>query len=59
MAAMIPVEIYERLISARQERFSIIDKIRSQQAEFPAEEVAEDVRQAIAGIRENAEKSCS
>jgi prevent-host-death family protein len=59
MVAMIPVETYERLLSERQERFSIIDRIRDRQDKFSPEEIEKDVAQAIADIRENLEKSRS
>ncbi len=59
MVAMIPVETYKRLLSDREERFSIIERIRNRQTELPSDEVAEDITQAIANIRGNFEKSRS
>jgi prevent-host-death family protein len=59
MVAMIAVETYERLLSERQERFSIIDCIRDRQDKFSPEEINEDIALAIADIRGNLEKSRS
>ncbi len=57
MVAMISVETYERLLSERQERFSIIDRIRDRQDKFSPEEIDQDIARAITDIRGNLEKS--
>jgi prevent-host-death family protein len=51
MAAVIPIELYERLIAEREARFAIIDRLREKTAGIPAEEVLSDVAEAIAAIR--------
>ena len=53
MAALIPLEIYEQLIAEREERFKILDRIRSKLPELPPEEIEEDICQAIQAVREN------
>jgi prevent-host-death family protein len=51
MAAVIPFELYERLIAEREARFAIIDRLREKTAGTPAVEVLSDVAEAIAAIR--------
>jgi prevent-host-death family protein len=53
MAAVIPIELYERLVAEREARFAIIDRLREKTAGVPAEEVLSDVAEAIAAIRAN------
>ena len=51
MAAVIPVEIYERLVAERRARFEVMDRIRSRVSEFTFEEMDKDVNEAIAEVR--------
>lgn len=51
MAAVIPVEMYERLVAERRARFQVIDRIRSRLPDFSPEEIDKDVREAIARAR--------
>lgn len=51
MVAIIPVEMYERLIAERQARFQVLDRIRSRLPLVSPEEVERDVAQAIAAVR--------
>lgn len=51
MAAVIPIELYERLIAEREARFAVIDRLRAKMTSVPAEEVLGDVVEAIAAIR--------
>jgi prevent-host-death family protein len=51
MVAVIPVEMYERLIAEREARFQVLDRIREQLPEVPAEEVERDVAEAVAAVR--------
>ncbi len=51
MVAIIPMEVYEQLIAEREARFQVLDRIRSKLPEFPEEEVAKDVSQAIDALR--------
>jgi prevent-host-death family protein len=57
LVAIIPVEMYERLIAEREARFQVIDRIRSHLPEVPHEEVQRDVAEAIASIRSADAKS--
>ena len=51
MAAIIPIEMYQKLVAEREARFQIVDKIRNQQAERPSKEIDEDVAAAIQRAR--------
>ena len=52
MVAVIPVEMYERLIAEREARFAILDRIQQQVPDFSEEEVARDIAEAIAAVRQ-------
>ena len=54
LAAIIPIEIYDRLIKQREKAFSVLDRIW-EKAPKVSEEVKTDIEQAIAEVR--AEKS--
>jgi len=51
MVAVIPVEMYERLMAEREARFEVLDRIRQRLPEVSAEELDQDVAEAIAGVR--------
>ena len=51
MVAVIPLEMYERLIAEREARFQVLDRIRSRLPEVPQQEVEQDVAEAIAALR--------
>jgi prevent-host-death family protein len=51
MVAVIPVEMYQQVIAEREMRFQVLDRIRSRVPEFSAEEVAQDVAEAIEAVR--------
>lgn len=51
MVAVIPLEMYERLIAEREARFQVLDRIRSRLPDVPQEEVERDVAEAIAAVR--------
>ena len=51
MAALIPVETYERLVAERRTRFEVLDEIRSQLPDVAPEKVQEDIAQAINELR--------
>jgi hypothetical protein len=51
MVAIIPVEMYERLIAEREARFRVLDRIRGRLPEVPPEEVERDVAEAMAAVR--------
>jgi len=57
LVAIIPVEMYERLIAEQEARFQVIDRIRSHLPEVSQEEVQQDVAEAIASIRSADAKS--
>jgi prevent-host-death family protein len=54
MVAVIPAEMYERLVAEREARFQVFDRIRDRAPDVPAEEVEQDVSEAIAAIRARA-----
>jgi prevent-host-death family protein len=51
MAAMIPIETYERLVAERRARFEVLDRIRSRLPEIPPEEIDRDVTDAVSKVR--------
>ena len=51
MVAVIPIDLYERLVAEREARFQALDHIRSRLPDVPAEAVEKDVAEAIAAIR--------
>ena len=51
MAALIPVETYERLVAERRTRFEVLDEIRSQLPNVAPKKVQEDIAQAINELR--------
>ena len=51
MVAVISLELYERMIADREARFQVLDQIRGRVPELTAEEVEEDVAEAIAAAR--------
>jgi prevent-host-death family protein len=51
MVAVIPVEMYERLMAEREARFEVLDRVRERVPEVSPEEVEEDVAEAIAAVR--------
>jgi prevent-host-death family protein len=51
MVAVIPVEMYEQVVAEREARFQVLDRIRSRVPDLPAEEVAQDVVEAIEAAR--------
>lgn len=55
LAAIVPIEIYDRLIKQREEAFSVLDRIWEKVPKVSEEEAQADIEQAIAEVR--AEKS--
>lgn len=51
MAAVIPVETYDRLVAERRTRFEVLDQIRSYLHDASFEEIEKDVAQAIEQLR--------
>jgi len=51
MAAVIPVDTYERLVAERRTRFEVLDQIRSHLPDVAPEEIEKDVVQAIDELR--------
>ena len=59
MAAMIPMEMYERLIVERRARFDVLDGIRSRLPDIPPEKIERDVADAISKVRADRAESRS
>ena len=51
LAAIIPIEIYDRLIKQREEAFFVLDRIWEKAPKVSEEEVQTDIEQAIAEVR--------
>jgi prevent-host-death family protein len=54
MVAVIPVELFERLLAEREARFAVIDRIRERLPDVSEDEVFQDVAEALAAIRAKA-----
>jgi prevent-host-death family protein len=52
MAALIPVDTYERLVVERRTRFEVLDQIRSHLPDAAPEKIKKDVTQAINALRD-------
>ncbi|MDZ7699266.1 MAG: type II toxin-antitoxin system Phd/YefM family antitoxin [Deltaproteobacteria bacterium] len=51
MAALIPVDTYEKLVAERRVRFEVFDEIRSVLSDVPEKDIERDVAQAIDTVR--------
>jgi prevent-host-death family protein len=51
MVAVIPIELYEKIVAEREARFAIIDRLREKAPTLSEEEVFADVTEAIAAVR--------
>jgi len=51
MVAVIPIDLYERLMAEREARFAVVDRLQAKGAKFPEEEVLNDIAEAIAAVR--------
>jgi len=51
MAAVIPVDTYERLVAERRTRFEVLDQIRSHLPDVSPEEIERDVAQTVKKVR--------
>ena len=51
MVAVIPIDMYNRLVAEREARFQAMDHIRNRLPDVPAETVEKDVAEAIDAIR--------
>lgn len=59
VAAVIPLDTYERLVNQRRERFKVLDDLKSSLPDVSYEEIATDVQNAISGMRNTgAEGGC-
>jgi len=59
MAALIPVDTYERLVAERRVRFEVVDQIRSSLPRVASDEIEKDVAQAIHSLRTASDKGRS
>ena len=55
MAVLLSVDEYQRLIAAREARFQVYDEIRARNQGKRLEEIEDDVAQAVAAVRQEAE----
>lgn len=51
MAAVVPLEMFNRMMAEREARFAIIDEIRAKMPDVPEEEAEADIAEAIAAVR--------
>jgi hypothetical protein len=59
MAAMIPIETYERRVAERRARFEVLDRIRSRLPEIPPDKIDRDVTDAVSAVRPEGRYRCS
>ena len=51
MAAVVPLERYDRMMAEREERFKVIDETRARMPQVPEEEAEADTAEALAAVR--------
>ncbi len=51
MAALIPLEMYERMVAEREARFKILDDLRARRPGLSPEEVEREVAAALQAVR--------
>ncbi len=51
LAVVMPVDVYERLVAERDERFGAVDRIREKAPSWPEGEVEKDVDEGIRAAR--------
>ncbi|HID53492.1 MAG TPA: type II toxin-antitoxin system Phd/YefM family antitoxin [Anaerolineae bacterium] len=51
MVAMIPVDMFEKMIAEREARFQVLDRIKSRLPDVPEEKVLQDVAEALSAVR--------
>jgi prevent-host-death family protein len=51
MAALVPLEVVEQYLAARERLFAVVDEIRNQAPAVPVAEVQQDVDEALAAVR--------
>lgn len=51
MAAVVPLEMYNRMMAEREERFKVIDEIRARMLHVSEEEANADIAEALAAVR--------
>lgn len=55
MAAVVPLDLYNRMVAERDARLAVVDRIRDRMPELPTGEVEQDVADAVSAVRaENA-----
>jgi prevent-host-death family protein len=59
MAALIPIETYERFIEERRIRFEVLDTIRSHTPDISSDEIEKDISEAVSLVRESRAESSS
>lgn len=47
MAAVIPLEQYEKMMQEREAKFAVIDRIRSAVPDYPGDEIDADIAEAV------------
>lgn len=57
MAALVPVELYERWLAEREKAFRVIDRIWSEQPDVDPAEIEADITEALEAVRADARRS--
>lgn len=51
MAAVVPLEMYNRMMEEREARFRVVDELRAAMPSVPEEEVEADIAEAVVAVR--------
>ncbi len=53
MVAVIPIDLFQQLMTEREMRFQVLERIRTNAPEVPEDEVEQDVAEAVAAARQS------
>ena len=51
MAALVSIDLYERWLDEREQRFQVVERLREKSREVPEDEILADVKEALTAIR--------
>ena len=53
MVAVIPIDLFQQVMTERETRFRVLERIRANAPDVPEDEVEQDVAEAVAAVRQN------
>ena len=51
LAAMVPIDLYQRYLAEREARFAVVERFRESLPDYPEAEVLTDIDEAIRAVR--------